>query len=157
MNPIAENTKNDFLRTKDRLLTMINATPEDRLYWSPAPTARTPVQLFVHSINALQFLHESFMGKPVPMLSTAEFDAYNRALDDETPTKEEAVVRLEVLSNAFVAWLEQVSDETLETMWESPFGTLPMSIAITFPARHAEGHISQLEYVQTIYGDRVWH
>ena len=32
-----------------------------------------------------------------------------------------------------------------------------MSVAITLPADHMRGHIAQIEYIQTIWGDYDWH
>ena len=32
-----------------------------------------------------------------------------------------------------------------------------MSVGITFPAYHTHGHVAQMDYIQTIYGDQDWH
>ena len=44
-------------------------------------------------------------------------------------------------------------------MVDMPFGLEPMPVAvvITFPTFHTRSHIPQIEYIQTIYGDRDWH
>ena len=157
MIPSVENTKSEFLATKARLLRTLDATPDDRLNWSPSETARSPIQLVAHCANSIEWLSTSFAGKPMPKHSTAEFDAIHMARDKEFRTREQVVSHLEAQSAAFLTWLEAVSEEQLATTWESPFGAVPLSLAITFPGRHAEGHLSQLEYLQTIYGDRIWH
>ena len=36
-------------------------------------------------------------------------------------------------------------------------GAVPMSLAMTSPPLHTMVHTGQLEYLQTILGDRVWH
>jgi hypothetical protein len=157
MNETVENTKTAFLATKGRLLKTFDATPNDRLNWSPSESARTPIELVAHCANSLHWLHTSFAGEPMPKLTTAEFDELHLSRDKQFHSREQVVAHLEAESAAFLSWLDQVSEEQLASTWQSPFGGVPMTLAITFPARHADGHVSQLEYVQTIYGDRVWH
>jgi len=105
----------------------------------------------------LHWLRTSFAGEPMPKLSPAEFDKIHLENDKPFKTREQVVAHLEAESSAFLAWLDQLTDGDLANTWESPFGPVPMALAITFPIRHTDGHISQLEYLQTIYGDRVWH
>ena len=35
--------------------------------------------------------------------------------------------------------------------------TVPMSAGVTFAAYHTHGHVAQMDYIQTIYGDQDWH
>ena len=32
-----------------------------------------------------------------------------------------------------------------------------MAVGITFAAYHTHGHVAQMDYIQTIYGDQDWH
>lgn len=157
MNQTVENTKAEFQATKARLLRTFDATPDDRLNWSPSESARTPVELVAHCVNSLNWLHTSFAGDPKPKLTTAEFDAMHMANDKKFNSREQVVAFLESESAAYLSWLDALTEEQLASTWESPFGAVPMTLAITLPAKHADGHVSQLEYLQTIYGDRIWH
>jgi hypothetical protein len=41
----------------ERLLRNLAKTPDDRLNWSPSPTARTPLHLVAHCAFSLGFIH----------------------------------------------------------------------------------------------------
>ena len=74
-------------------------------------------------------------------------------------TRESVESFLEDKAGAFLAFLDGVNEEQLLTLVTLPFGMgeLPLGMMITFPAMHTMVHTGQLEYLQTIYGDRVWH
>lgn len=84
----------------------------------------------------------------------AELDAFCLAEEKGITTRQQALDLLEVNSNGYIAWLDGLSDEQISGTFHSPMGDFPMSVAITFLADHLRSHASQLEYIQTIYGDR---
>ena len=151
-------TKDEFLRAKAQLIRALEKTPDDRINWSPSETARTPVHIVAHAECAIEFIHQMMMGKPFDIATTADADRY--FLDAERPytTREDALSLLESKSDAFVTWLESVTAEDLAVMAPMPFGmgAVPVSLGITFPAMHTQGHTAQIDYIQTIYGDRIW-
>ena len=157
MNNQTEPVKAEFQRAIGRLLTNLDGTPEDKLNWSPSPTARTPLEVAHHCGFVISALHGALSGtQAMPPLSTQEMDSYNREDEKTHGAKAEVVKGVEEKSAAFIAYLESLSEEDLTSTWHSPFGDFPVSLGITFPAFHTAGHIAQLEYIQTIWGDRVW-
>ena len=62
-------------------------------------------------------------------------------------------------ASAFLAWLDRVTPERLAAIVELPFGlgTAPAQSLMAAPASHTRFHAAQIEYIQTIYGDRDWH
>ena len=157
MDPTIQSTISDYETFKARLLRALAATPDDRLKWSPSETSRTPLQLVAHCANSTKWLRSSFAGEAMPQLSTAEFDKIHRENDEPFTSREAVLEYLEEQSELFLEWLGNLSADQLAMNWQSPFGEVPLVVAITFPGRHMDGHLSQLEYLQTIYGDRVWH
>ena len=64
---------------------------------------------------------------------------------------------MEKNSKEFIEFLDGLSEEKLESTFETQMGSFPMMVAITFPADHLRSHAAQMEYIQTIYGDREMH
>lgn len=153
MNTIVSDARAEFLRAKGRLETDINSTPDDKIDWAPSPTARTPIHIVAHGAMGTQLLNEWLTGKPFLFTNMTEMDASFRLAEREYKTREAALNLLEQASSEYVSWLDALTPEQVNSTVEMPFGAVPMAIAITFAADHLRSHASQLEYVQTIYGD----
>jgi hypothetical protein len=66
---------------------------------------------------------------------------------------------LESNSATFMAILDELTPASLDSTLTLPFGlgAVPLPLALTFQSMHMNDHVGQLAYIQTIYGDRVWH
>jgi hypothetical protein len=154
-----EQTKQEFLRAKDRVVRLLKTTPDDRINWSPSPTARTPVQIVAHVAEAIKNIHGMLDGRPFPITNTEEADKYFREMEKRFNSREQVLACLEDNCANYVAWLDALPPERLDAQFEMPFGmgNAPVSSGLGFPTMHTQSHIPQLEYIQTIYGDRDWH
>lgn len=157
MNEVICETKAEFLRAKDRLVRALATTPDDKINWSPSPTARTPLQVVAHAAMAVPGIQGMLVGKPFPFTDLTEADAAFRSYEKEITTREQALAMLEENSTAYLAWLDTVTPEQLASTWPNPVRPMPMSVAITLAADHMRGHTTQIDYIQTIYGDHDWH
>ena len=159
MNAQIENVKNEFLQAKVGLLKALSTTPEERLNWSPSPTARTPLEVAVHTILVIGFFTETLNGRPFVAPTTAEADRSFREAEKCFTSRDQVLRLLDEKADAFVACLDGLAPERLGDLLDMPFGLDPMPVAvvITIPAMHMRSHIPQIEYIQTIYGDRDWH
>jgi hypothetical protein len=154
-----ERAKAEFLGAKGRLMHALATTPDERLNWSPSPTARTPIQQVAHAAIAIKNLNDTLDGRtfPVPVGNVA--DAGFRQEERAFTTREEVIDLLEGHSAAYVAWLDGLTPDRLDSMVTLPFGPgqLPMRECLAFPPMHTVVHAGQIQYIQTIYGDRDWH
>jgi hypothetical protein len=159
MDDIVSSTKSDFIRAKEQLARALATTPDDRINWSPSPTSRTPVQIVAHAAEALNNINGFVNGRPFEVENSAEADKIFREHELGFHTREQALELLEQNSAGFLATLDALTPERLSAMVELPFGlgSAPVAVAITFAAAHTRSHIPQIEYIQTIYGDRDWH
>ena len=158
MNTQIENVKNEFLQAKEGLLKALSTTPEERLNWSPSPTARTPLEVAVHAALVIGFFADTLDGSPWVAPTTAEADQGFREAENCYTSRDEVLRLIDVKADAFVACLKGLAPERLGVLVDMPFGLDPMPVAvfITFPTLHTRSHIPQIEYIQTIYGDRDW-
>jgi len=152
-----EAAKAEFTRAKDRLAKAYASTPDDKINWSPTPTSRTPTEVAAHGAMSISGMQGWLAGQPFPFESMAALDEFCRK-EEKNFTKREAVIGLlDEKSNKFLTFLDSLSQEKLNSMFETQMGTFPMMSAITFPADHIRGHAAQIDYIQTIYGDREMH
>ncbi len=158
MEDIISQTKAEFIRAKERMAHALATTPDDRINWSPSPTSRTPLQLVAHGAASISGIQGMLDGKPFPFSGIVEFDATMRTDEREYTSREQVLSLLEQNSAGYLAWLDALTPEHLASMVQLPFGpSVPMALAITFPAYHLQSHIAQMDYIQTIYGDHDWH
>lgn len=149
--------KAELGRAQARLLKDLETTPDDKINWSPSTTARTPIQMVAHAAMSVSGMQDWFNGTPFRWNSIEEADADWRRMEKEYTTRDSAVSLLNENCAKYCTWLDGLSTEKLNSPFETPFGTFPMSSAITFMADHLRNHAAQLEYLQTIYGDLDWH
>jgi len=157
MEDIISEAKAEFIRAKERMARALATTPDDRINWSPASSARTPIQLVAHSAMAVSGIQGMLVGKPFPFANIAEADTNFRVAEKEFTSREQVLGLLEQNSAEYLTWLDTLTSEQLVSTLQTSFGSFPMAAAITFPADHLRNHAAQIDYIQTLYGDRDWH
>ena len=149
----------DFRESRATLERSLANTPDDRIDWSPSPSARTPLHIVAHAADSVRHLHNTFRGIVFPLPTSAEGDRSFREWEAKFTTREAALEELETNSLAYLDWLENFPPDQLATSVQFPYkiGSLPIGLGITFVPRHTLWHAAQIDYIQTIYGDRDWH
>lgn len=158
MNPI-ETAKMDLTWTKTRMMELLAATPEDKLNFKPSPTARSIIEIVAHAAHALENIAMQLGGTPFPIPNTSEANVVFQVHDSAFNTREAVQAYLEEKFHKYIAILENFTEEDLTRMAPLPFGLgeAPIGYYMTMGNVHTLGHVAQIEYVQTIYGDRDWH
>jgi len=157
MANIIDDVKAEYNRAKGRITNDLTTTPDDKINWSPTETARTPLELVAHAAMGTEGITGMLSGKPFPFESMQAMDAASRKAEKEFTSREQALGFLDKASSEFFAWLDTLSAEQIASTITLPFGPVPLATAITFPADHLRCHASQIEYVQTTYGDYSMH
>lgn len=158
MNDTVAAAKAEFDRAKGRVLSAFSHIPEDKINWSPSPTSRTPLELLAHCGIGTEGLGGWIAGG----MSFDGFDpdaieAQMREQESQVKTKEEALALLEKGCAFYSGWLDTLTDKQIAASFQTPMGERKMADVITFPADHLRSHAAQLDYIQTIHGDRKWH
>ncbi len=159
MNETIDKARADFIRAKDRMTAALDTTPDDRLNWSPSPTARTPIHQVVHAAEAIRNIHNFLDGRVFEVENTEKADKGFREFEKQFTTREAAVELFENHSAAFLQWLDGLSEDRLGDVVQLPFnlGQAPIGPMLSVQAAHLNDHAAQLAYIQTIYGDQDWH
>ena len=154
---VVEAAKAEFARSIDRMKKCLETTPDDKLNWAPAPSARTPLQQVAHSAYAITGIMGMFKGETMDMSDLPKLDAKWREEEKELSTRELALAKLEENASTYNAFLDSLTPEQVSSTFKAPFGEFPMESAITWIADHVRSHCSQIDYIQTCYGDLDWH
>ena len=154
----AEIAKAQLLHAKARIEHILSTTPDDRLHWSPASTARTPLQQVAHAARSVGAIGDLLEGHPEPG-TTAEADARFVAWEKQFQTREEVLTLLAANCARYCSLLDSFTSEQLAQNIQFPFGLGegPRIACLGFAGMHTNDHAAQMEYIQTIYGDRDWH
>lgn len=98
-------------------------------------------------------------GRPFEASSTAEADTFFREHDRQFTSREQVLGLLEENCAAYERWLDALAPEALAGTVELPFGSgrACLAEALSFAPGHTNWHTAQINYIQTIYGDHIWH
>jgi hypothetical protein len=156
MDDFIANCKDRATGAMEWFLRAFSHVPEDKLSWSPSPTARNALQIAAHCAG--------FSGGFASVIGTGEFPA---DVDDflgpihariaSINTREEAESMLREGIAETVAALDTVQPEQIDAMVITPQGSTPFAFYMTIPAIHLLIHTGQLDYLQTCWGDQEVH
>lgn len=153
---IVETTKSDFLHYRDRLMHLISFVPADKARWKPVENSRNAIQIVGHCALTNRCLAQLIADQlPDDQLEPASFFA---ALEVPAGTSIESVKALmDETSAELVSVLESMDAAAIESTSRSPFGPLPVTFWMRSTHRHLAGHVGQIEYLQTLWGDMDNH
>lgn len=136
----------------------LERTPDERLCQSPGPDARTPLMVVAHAGESLGHILRMLQGTPYPVPTMAEADRGFMERDFAAESREEVLDRLHSNATQTLAFLAALDPARLDDPVALPFGLgeIPMRAAIFAPGDHTMSHTAQIEYLQTVYGDREW-
>ena len=143
---------------RDDLLKTFSFVPDEKLTWSPAESARTPIWLVAHCGAAGQAF-ATFLRGEVPAMPSdpAEIAEMIRNTGRDVTSREEAIRMVEDASRAIQAAFDTVTEDRMGSMSQTPFGPMPFTIWIQAATTHMSGHARQIDYLQTIWGDLQDH
>jgi len=144
-------------RTKmsaERLVKTFGFVPDETLTWSPSETARSSLAIVAHCILANRRIATAIRGESVSSMPTAEeVEAASRQFEETITDRAEAVRQLRASCAEVVDAIGTMTPERLATSPDSPFSAYPMRFWMNLPDMHMGNHASQIDYLQTIWGD----
>lgn len=149
----------DFLQAKGALEASFGLIPNDKLTWTASPSARSAAAIFAHCAWATSNILSQLKGTPFHIPTSSEADASFLEQEKSIATRQQALDLMEHHAAIYLEWLDALTPADFERQFPAPFGLgfAPMEMAITFPAAHMRYHVGQLDYIQTLLGDRSWH
>lgn len=155
----ASHARNELDLAVARMIELLDATPDERLSWKPAPHARSIVEIAAHTAHALRNILSQMKGTPFDLATSAEANAAFLAHDKEFTDREKVKAYLNESRHEYGQFLAGLTEDDLDRLEALPFGLglAPIRYFTMAGANHTSGHNAQIEYVQTLYGDTDWH
>ena len=150
--------KEKAVRGMERFLKTLSFVPDDKLTWSPSPTAKTTLRIAAHTaIMAGNFAQLIRNGK-FPPVDKAQLFAALKTAEEAITTREAAIELLRKNTDEVLAALDAATPELIVSTVETPFGfSAPMAFFMNIPGSHADSHAAQIDYLQTCWGDLDMH
>jgi hypothetical protein len=130
------------------LIATFSAVPEDKLTWKPAETSRNALQIAAHVAATNRYFILAFSGQP-PATEFPEIMKWIAQTSSAWTTKDKVLSELNGSFAELDAILGNMPPEMLDNervmigLWVSSF--------------HCYQHCSQIDYLQTIWGDLEHH
>ncbi len=134
---------------RSRFLWALGHIPDDKLTYSPTPTAKSALQIASHVIAANGFFTSALTGGVVTGAPAMDVG--------EIASRQEAVERINASTDALLAAINALSPERLDAVIPTPFGDSSAAFFLGIAGVHTFGHAAQLEYLQTCWGDLDFH
>lgn len=141
-----------------RLKHLLTFVPDDKLNWSPSSTSRSALGLAAHcGLTSRSFVDLMLGRMPDPMPPMEVFFTELIAAEKTIDSREAANALIDESTEELTAAIRTLTDEQIASSPETPFGPVPMTNLLGLFWLHIDGHIAQLEYLQTTWGDLDLH
>ena len=140
----------------EHFLTVLSHVPEAKLTWTPAPTAKSALQIAAHCAGYSGAFANIIREGGFPW-TVEEFRAPIQAAIDSITTIEQAKTMLRKGIEDSLTALDTVKPEQVDGKVKSPQGETPFIFFMTLPAFHLDNHAAQIDYLQTCWDDQEVH
>jgi len=129
----------------------VDSTPDDKFDWKPEPTARTArevaceiVVMFIKTVKNLETrtLDTEYMSYMEELLPLSRAELITKAKDSLVP---------------LTAAIKAFPTEELEVVIPSPWGDMTFFEQMSYAYWNMMYHTGQINYIQTLYGDKDMH
>jgi DinB superfamily len=143
----------------ERFCKVFSFVPDDKLTWSPTPTAKSSIRIAAHTaLYAAKFAHMINARKLPNIENIAERLAQRDATEVAITDRAEIEPIFRKGTNEVLAALDSLTPEDIELTLDSGFGwSVPMTWLMTLPGMHTHSHTAQIDYLQTCWDDQVVH
>ncbi|MFM9872290.1 MAG: SRPBCC domain-containing protein [Fimbriimonadaceae bacterium] len=141
-----------------RMRTGLARIPIEKQSWSYSDSSRSAVHMVAHSGWSLGWIRSMLAGTPYPATTTAIGDQEMREFELGFTDAESALALLDEKSSAWMAYARSLTMDDLDRLVQLPFGfgEMRMRDALGAAAWHTNEHCAQIEFIQTMLGDRDW-
>jgi len=144
---------------RDGLIRTAQAVPEDKLNWHPLDKGRTVLDLLGDAAQAPQMVNQLLESGVENFRYGPELFAQMKE-ERSAWTRDECLEHIRRNTEKMFSLIEPLSDEELGRPVTLPFGggmTLPLAGWIMMAHRSFTNRFSQINYIQTLYGDSDNH
>lgn len=131
----------------------INAIAEDKRNEVPAGNARSPLYIVAEAASVNGMVAKMLTGETMERPSSEQTEAYLKTFD----TAEKALAFLTKETDSLLAAIDALDESTLGDIIPTPIGERTRFGLAEIPMWHMSYHDGQLNYIQTMLGDKEMH
>jgi len=149
----------ELQKATDRVLHLVELTPDEYLFWKPSTSARSIGEIVAHTAHALKNILGQLQGHAFLPASSAEANPIFLEHDRQFTERAALLEYFQQNRDNYDQYLAALTADDLDVIATLPFGLgqAPVRFFMKAGADHTASHIPQIEYIQTIYGDHDWH
>lgn len=151
-----ESSKKSAVQGMEMFLRNFSYVPDDKLTWSPAPSAKSAIQIAAHTALYPARFAQMIRDRAVPQPENLEAWLAEREAEEATVTTREQVEEaFRAGTKEVIEALDGLTLEDLELELDSGQGwSMPMRFVMSLPGFHATLHCGQIDFLQTCWGDQ---
>ena len=143
----------------EHFLKVFSFVPDDKLTWTPTPTAKSAIQIAAHTALYAGIFAGMIKDRKLPASDNlTEWLAQRNAAEAAVTSRTEIESIFRKGTEEVLAALDSLTPEAIETSLDSGLGwSMPMTFLMNLPGIHAVGHTGQIDYLQTCWDDQEVH
>jgi hypothetical protein len=151
-----ELSKKSAVDNMELFLRNFSKVPDDRLTWTPTPTAKSAIRIAAHTALHAGRFAQMIRDRALPKVENLDQWLAQRNAEEELLTSRaevEAVFREGTAQ--VISALESLTPDEIESTLDSGQGwQMSMIWVMGLPGWHATLHTGQIDYLQTCWGDQ---
>ncbi|AIE87674.1 hypothetical protein OP10G_4306 [Fimbriimonas ginsengisoli Gsoil 348] len=143
------------MQEMETFLRNFSHVPDDKLTWTPAPTAKSALRVAAHTALYYGRFAQMIRDRKLPMPENlTEWLAQRKAEEVAVTSREEVETIFRKGADEVLAALDSLTPEDVASTLESGQGwSMPMTWLMKLPGWHATLHTGQIDFLQTCWGD----
>ena len=139
----------------EMFLRNFSKVPDDRLSWTPTPTAKSALRIAAHTALYAGRFAKMIRDRKLPIVDNLEaWEASLAAEEGAVGTRSDVERIFREGTDQVLAAFDSITEEELLLDLDSGQGwTMSMSFLLTLPGWHAVLHTGQIDFLQTCWGD----
>ncbi|MBL8059852.1 MAG: DinB family protein [Chthonomonas sp.] len=152
---LVEQAKREAISGMELFLRNFSHVPEDKLHWTPVPTAKSALRVAAHAALYAGRFAAMIRARAVPQPESLEnWLAEQNAEEIAITTREEMEAAFRKGTAEVLEALDALAPNEVEMSLDSGQGwSMPMTQLMALPGWHATLHLGQIDYLQTCWGD----
>lgn len=158
MEILVASCKDSAVRGMEVFLKTFSFVPDDKLNWTPSPTAKSAIRIAAHTAIYAGRFAAMIRDRRLPTDDIPAFVARIDAATEALTSRTEVENLFRKNTEEVLAALDTLTPEAIGTTLDSSLGwTMPMTFLMNLPGIHAICHAGQIDYLQTCWGDQEVH
>ncbi|HRJ95945.1 MAG TPA: DinB family protein [Fimbriimonadaceae bacterium] len=153
---LVESSKVTAVEGMEYFLRNFSFVPDDKLTWTPAPTAKSAIRIAAHTALYAGIFAQMMRDRKLPFGDEIPaFVARNEAAETMLIDRAEMERVFRRNTDAVIDTLDDLTPEAIDIVFDAALGfSVPMRRLMNMPGWHATLHAGQIDFLQTCWDDQ---